>query len=86
MIFLAVWEKDMYAPIKFVCSTCGNPIAELNAKPHQMFGSAGSYCTRCSHLISKDEIISQVEAYCLHRFSKTFHKKVRQPEMNPASR
>ena len=75
----------MYQPIKFVCSTCGNPIAELNAKPHKMFGSAGSHCTRCSHLISKEEIIRQVENYCLHRFSKTFYKKDLHPEMDTAS-
>jgi DNA-directed RNA polymerase subunit RPC12/RpoP len=62
-------------PIKFVCSTCGNPIAELNATPHKMFGSAGSHCTRCSHLISKDEIIAQVEDYCSRRFNKVFHKR-----------
>ena len=75
----------MYKPIKFVCSTCGYPIAELNAKPHKMFGSVGTHCTQCSHLISKDEILRQVEDYCLQRFSKTFYKKDLQLKMDPAS-
>jgi hypothetical protein len=65
----------MQKPIQFVCFSCRHPILELNAKPQKMFNSAGSHCSTCGHLMTKDEIIMQVQDYCLLHFSKSFNKK-----------
>jgi DNA-directed RNA polymerase subunit RPC12/RpoP len=60
----------MQKPIKFVCSSCRYPIRELNTLPKKMFNSAGSHCTRCGHLITKDEVIMQVQDFYIVYFIK----------------
>jgi hypothetical protein len=67
-------KKLMQKPIQFVCSSCREPILELTATSQSIFNSAGSYCTTCGHLMTKEEIMIQVHDYCLLHFSKSFNK------------
>jgi hypothetical protein len=67
-------ERTMHKPIKFVCPNCSHPILELNEEPHKMLGALGSYCSSCSQLITRNDILLQVQYYCLLSRINIFHK------------